>query len=93
MLHTAWEPDLSILLNNGLSVDLQDNEGNTPLHSILLMVVQHKILPELWKEKIITLLEAGAGISKKNKNGKSPLELANDSGNKDLIDLINSYKY
>ena len=92
LLHSAWEPALSILLKNGLSADIQDNDGNTPLHSILMQVLRYKVLPGLWKEKIITLVDVGADLNIKNKEGKSAMDLADESGMKEVIDLLNTKK-
>lgn len=87
-LHIASTPNTKLLIKRGANTNLQDRDGNTPLHSILINVLRYKFLPPTWKEKIEMLIEVGADLNIKNKKGKSPLDLAIESGVQEAIDLL-----
>lgn len=74
------------------NINVQDQNGDTPLHAILAEAIQMKSVSPVRKEKVILLLDQGADPKIKNKNGKSPLDLALEVGDKSMIDLLKALK-
>ena len=67
LLHIHCNPDIAaILLVKKLDVNYEDNNGNSPLH--------YAVSCEL--KTIKMLIDAGANISAKNKQGITPLHIA-----------------
>jgi|GEM_PF-5963774 len=68
-----------ILLDNGANPNLQDNRGNTPLHSALkeISIVRDPTAKDLdLKLATVDLLLEKTTLSTKNKDGKTPLQMA-----------------
>ena len=72
------------LLANGLSPDLEDDEGFTPLHFAA---------QEYSVSVAAALLEAGASIDKENRFGNTPLFVAvfNSKGRGEVIKLLRAH--
>lgn len=60
-------------------VDMQDMNGNTPLHVAVTSD---------WKIGVSILLEAGADVCQRNSNGATVLHLAAENGNSDVLKEI-----
>ena len=74
------------LINHKADVNLQDNKGNTSLHSVLLENVTDSTI------NIVKLLLSDFTYSEKlNKENKSVLQLAKESHNQEIIDLIEDF--
>lgn len=73
-----------------MDVNSRDFNGNTALHSIFFNVLENDVYIPLCKEFSMLLLEMGANPYLKNNEGKSPMDLAIETGEQDLIDLLKS---
>ena len=74
------------LINHKADVNLQSNKGNTALHSVLLENATDTTID------IVKLLLSDFTYSEKlNKENKSVLQLAKESHNQDIIDLIEDF--
>lgn len=72
---------VSLLLTAGAVVDTKDGDGNTPL--------SHAVFESRGRGDVIDLLlDGGASKSLKNRNGVSPLELAESIGNYDVCQFM-----
>ncbi|MFC1564706.1 ankyrin repeat domain-containing protein [candidate division KSB1 bacterium] len=91
-LHIASASFIRRLIESGAVVDPQDKDGNTPLHLALMDVLRFKSLPPFIKDKIIFLMEGGADPDIKNNEGRSPMDLAVESGDQEAIDLLKAKK-
>lgn len=74
---------MNLFINNKCDINNQNNQGETALHQAVQM--------EIDKEIINYLLKFGAKIDIKNKDNKSPLDLAKECKNKEILNLINSF--
>jgi len=74
---------ITLLIKEGININHQDNYGHTALHDGVML--GHK------KEIIKLLLDNGADVNIKNKNGKTPLDIAMEKGDKDIINLLKMY--
>lgn len=83
---------IKLLVSKGIDVNSQDNDGNTALHYILNRVLQNKLYIPMCKEITVPLLAEGADPFIKNIEGKSAMDLAEESGENELIDLLKFYK-
>jgi hypothetical protein len=63
----------------GLNIDLPDDDGNTPL--MLAAQVDNQ-------ESLISLIEHGAQLDLKNKNGKDALALAQENNHQAIVDIL-----
>jgi ankyrin repeat protein len=94
VLHVANDSNIKLLLQKGPNVNIRDQDGNTPLHKVYMVLLEYKAFypsasfPPVLKEMINMFLAAGANPNIKNKQGKSPLDLATESGVKEAIDLL-----
>jgi len=88
VLHAATSLNTKILLTRGADPNWQDNDGNAPLHSIFLDVIKYKFFPEPFRDKASLLIESGADLLLENHEGKTPIDLAKESGVKEALDLI-----
>ena len=74
------------LINHNADVNLQDNNGNTALHSALLEKVNDTII-----NIVKSLLSDFTYSEKLNKENKSVIQLAKESKNQEIIDLIEDF--
>ena len=95
-LHSIVEitgrPDLVetlIRLAKNIDINKKNLQGNTPLHHILTEINKDYI--DL--DYIRLLLEHGADIYTKNKNNKTPLEIAQRLNDKKILDLFKQYSH
>ena len=79
---------IHMLVSKGININSQDKNGNTALHYVFNFVLENRAYIPLCKEFTKVLLEEGANPHIKNNKGKSPLDLAVESGEKELIDLL-----
>ncbi|MCX5921708.1 MAG: ankyrin repeat domain-containing protein [Candidatus Dependentiae bacterium] len=77
----------------GIDVNIQNADGDTPLHYIFRIDAVGKTDPnsykELRKEAAMALLSKKSNINIKNKNGFTPVQLAVLAHEKDLVALMN----
>jgi ankyrin repeat protein len=73
--------------NLKVNVNIQDREGNTPLH----FVCDRKKLQEPDRQIIQLLMQNGADPMIKNKTGQTPADLAREKGNTEAIELIERF--
>ncbi|MBN1648787.1 MAG: ankyrin repeat domain-containing protein [Spirochaetales bacterium] len=81
----AGTENIEFVLGYGPDVNVQDNDGNTPLLYLLVYTQAHPELIEL-------LLIHGADISIKNNRGETALQLARDRQLNDVVDLLLKYR-
>ena len=81
---------IALLVSNGIDINSQDNDGNIALHYPLFNVLENKLYLPLSKEIVKILMEEGADPHIRNKGGKSPTDLAVESGENELINLLKS---
>ena len=74
------------LLNHDTDVNLQDSKGNTALHSVLLEIVTDTTI-----NIVKLLLSDKTNLEKKNKKKKSVVQLAKESLNQDIKELIEDF--
>jgi ankyrin repeat protein len=79
---------ISILLSKGIDINSRDEDGNTALHYPMYNVLRNKMFLPLSKDISGLLIGEGADPHIKNKEGKSPLDLATKSGENELIELL-----
>ncbi len=92
VLHVANYSNIKILLQREANVNLQDKDGNTPLHKIFLTISRSKVFYPSLKENAKLFLEAGADVNLKNKEGKTPMDLAVESGLQEAVDFLKQGK-
>jgi ankyrin repeat protein len=83
---------IGLLVSKGIDINSQDGDGNTSLHYLFSKVLANKLYIPMCKEIARPLLEKGADPSIRNKAGKAPLDLAVESGERELTDLLKSAK-
>jgi len=83
---------IKLLVSNGIDINSQDNDGNTALHYLFNKVLANKMYIPTCKEIAKPLLEEGADPHIRNNEGKSPMDLAVESGENELINLLKSSK-
>lgn len=88
VIHLANDSNIRCLLQRGADINLQDRDGNTPLHILFLDLLQFGTFYPVLKEKANLYLAAGAYWDIRNKQGKSPMDLAVESGVEEAIDLL-----
>lgn len=93
ILHVANNSNIKYLVQKGADVNLQDRDGNTPLHRVCSELLQHKTFYPFLKENTNLFLAAGADPDITNNQGKSPLDLAVESGVEEAVDLLKNRKH
>ncbi len=83
---------IELLVSKGIDINSQDDDGNTALHYPLMNVLENKIFLPRSKEIVKILAEKGADPYVRNKESKSPMDLAVESGEDELINLLKSSK-
>ncbi len=79
---------IGMLVSKGIDINSRDEEGNTALHYPLNNVLIDKGYLPFSKGIVEILVDEGADPYIKNKTGKSPMDLARESGENDLIELL-----
>lgn len=75
---------INLFINNKCNINHQNNDNNTVLHEAVQMEINSEIINHL--------LKFGAKIDIKNKDAKTPLDLAKECKSKEIFNLIISYK-
>ena len=83
---------IGFLVSNGMNINSQDNNGNTVLHYVYNKVLENNFFIPFAKDLAKDLLKEGADPHIKNNEGKSPMDLAVESGEKELIELLKQLK-
>jgi ankyrin repeat protein len=83
---------IRLLVSKGLDINSRDEDGNTALHYPLSNVLRDKMYLPYSTEIVKILVEEGADPHIENKEGKSPMDLAEESGENELISLLKSSK-
>jgi ankyrin repeat protein len=81
---------IRLLVSKGIDINSWDNDGNTALHYPLISVLENKLYLPYSKEIVKILMEEGADPQIRNKEGKSPMDLALESDENELISLLQS---
>ena len=82
---------LNAILDMISEVNVQDRDGNTPLHHTMLRILRTGSWPAL-RNRIEILLKKSADPDIKNKEGKSVMDLAIESGLGEIVDLMKKGK-
>ena len=88
VLHIANHSNIKVLIQKGADVNLQDRDGNTPLHKVFLDLIMYKRFYPFMGENISLFIAAGADQDIKNKDGKKAMELAVESGVQEAVDFL-----
>jgi ankyrin repeat protein len=83
---------IKLLVTEGNDINSQDDKGNTALHYLFTKVLANKMYVPYGKDILRPLLEEGADPHIRNDEGKSPMDLAVESEENELIDLLKSAK-
>jgi ankyrin repeat protein len=79
---------IKLLVSHGIDINSQDNDGNTALHYPLAKALSNKMFLPYCQEIVKVLLDEGADATIRNKEGKSPIDLAVETGESELISLL-----
>ena len=79
-----------MLLKKGADIRSQDSDGNTVLHYPLQIVLMSRPYLPIIMDKLKMYMEYGADPDIKNKQGKSAMDMANEIGDKALIELFSA---
>jgi ankyrin repeat protein len=82
---------LDILLEKIPEVNASDGDGDTLLHHVMFRVIGSRSLTSYGK-RLATLMNRGADPEIKNKEGKSAMDLAVESGLPEAVDLLKAKK-
>jgi ankyrin repeat protein len=83
---------IRLLVSKGIDINSQDDNGNTALHYPLNNVLRDKMYLPYSTGIVKILIEEGADPQIKNKEGKSPMDIAVESEENELINLLKSSK-
>ncbi|UCE40120.1 MAG: DUF2867 domain-containing protein [Candidatus Aminicenantes bacterium] len=83
---------IELLVSNGIDIDSQDYRGNTALHYPMMNVLENKEYLPYSIEFVKTLVGEGADPHVRNKEGKSPMDLAEESEENELLNLLDDLK-
>jgi ankyrin repeat protein len=81
---------IGLLVSMGIDINSQDNEGNTALHYTLINVLKNKMYLPYSKELVKIMVEEGADPNIRNKEEKSPMDIAVEAADNELTDLLKS---
>lgn len=79
---------IGLLVAKGVNINSQDDDGNTALHLIYKKAIQNKWYLQTCKNIGQVLLDEGADPHIKNNDEKSAMDLAQESGEMALIELL-----
>jgi ankyrin repeat protein/predicted O-methyltransferase YrrM len=83
---------ISLLVSKGIDINSQDDSGNTAMHYPLSNVLRDKRYLPYSTEIIKILMMEGADPHIKNKEGKSPMDLAMETEENELINLLSGQR-
>ena len=78
------------LLEQGAQVDLTDRAGMTPLHRLIADNASKGSNPHVIEQCVVTLLGAGASLTKCDKVGKTPCGMAHEFGLKSVVRVMHA---
>lgn len=83
---------VELLLKSGANLEATDNQGKTPLLTIILIIIETNKMIKPHYEILKFLLEKGANLQHRYQDGMTPLHKAVKASNVDLIKLLLQYK-
>jgi len=95
-LHMVWSfiftaDKIKAILEKKFDINALDKDGNTPLHHAMSRVSRSGSLTP-YRKGIEILMNRGANPNIKNKEGKSAMDLAVESGMQDAVELLKAKK-
>ena len=90
--HIAYTTDkIETILERKLDINALDKDGNTPLHHAMFRIIEYRSLTSL-RKRLEILMNWGANPDIKNKDGKSAMDLAVESGVQEAVELLKAKK-